>query len=199
MNMNPDDFREWLRRLLKELEKLGIEIAKSSWKVETLTEHTHEVLDEDERQNDPDDNVSNPAGGTARGSNARYVTTGVNHVIIEHDADGKMVAHIDNIGLPIKLGAGKRLRQLLVALCGKESRANAPDGDLVPFKTSAELIAAIKNLGGTSISKGNLQNLVQSLRELFIKARISPHLIETGGDGYRLRINMNGGVHENRR
>ncbi len=202
MSRNKDDFRAWLRKIMKELRRLKSAIARNEWAVEDLE---NSVLEQVELQRDlkrtkskKTCRASRPRTAAARRSNARYVKEGVTHVVIEHGADGQMRAHIENFVLAVDLKTSQRLREVLLALCVKISRVNGPEFGVVPYKTSDELRAAIKKINGKPISITNLQNQVQFLRDRLQKARIDPKLIETGGGGYRFRLQLDGDVREKR-
>ncbi len=200
MSVSRDDFRDWLNNIKTELKKLRTAIDKHGWTIEGIVESVEQATQwqRGTKQNGTHkaDRPSRPRTTAARRSNSHYVRDGVARVVIEHDADGVMHAHIENIGLAVELKTSQRLRQVMLVLCGKVSRVNEPDSGLVPFKTSAELREAIEAISGKPISATNLQNLIQVLRDRFQQARIDPSLIETGGGGYRLRLRLDGDFHE---
>ncbi len=195
-----DGYRDWLKKTGVDLGKLKRSIAQKVWDVEDLENSFLEQvkLQSNNKQSNTHkkDPPSRPRTTAARQSNARYVKEGVTRVVIEHDADGMMHAHIENIGLAVELKTSQRLRVVLLVLCGKISRVNDPDSGLVPYKTSAELREAIEEISGTPISATNLQNQIHFLRDRLQDASIDPKLIETGGGGYRFRLRMDGDVHE---
>ena len=92
------------------------------------------------RKNPTSSRASCARTGAARESNARYVQTGVATIVMQRSTDGWMYAHVENIGLPVQLKTSQRLRELLLALCGRVSHVNRPEQGLVPFKTSEEVI-----------------------------------------------------------
>lgn len=200
MSTNDREFRDWLNNLRKDLRRIKKDLAKNEWAVEDLTirvEERAQMVKKSKKSASRSSGRASRAGSTRR-SNVRYVKEGVASVVIEHDADGWMLAHVENIGLPVLLKSSQRLRELLLALCGKVSRVNGrePGQVVVPFKSANELIEAIKELSGKKISVSNLQNLVQHLRDLLNEARINRDLVETGGGGYRFRLRMDGRIHE---
>ncbi len=202
MSASKDDFRDWLNRIKKELRRLKNAIAKNEWAVENLENSVQEQaeLQRSMKRKNSRKSVrpSRPRTPAARRSNARYVKEGVTRVVIEHGADGGMYAYIENIGLAVDLKTSQRLREVLLVLCRKVSRFNNPDSGLVPYKTSAELRAAIEEMSGKAISATNLQNQIQLLRNRLQQARIDRKLIETGGGGYRFRLRLDGDVQEKR-
>ena len=202
MSRNKDDFREWLRKIMKELRRLKNAIARNEWAVEDLE---NSVQEQAELQRDlkrtkskKTCRTSRPRTAAARRSNARYVKEGVTQVVIDHDADGRMKAYIENFVLAVDLQTSQRLREVLLALCIKISQVNGPEFGVVPYKTSDELRKAIKRINGKPISVTNLQNQVQFLRDRLQSARIDPKLVETGGGGYRFRLQLDGDVHEDK-
>ncbi len=216
MSTRDRKFREWLRKLRRGLEIIKAALARNEWALEILTAELDELekWQEDElmkqAEMDRTNNHNRKPNRTAarkratasrsraaRSSNSIYVTKGVKNVVIEHDRDGLMLVRVEKIGLAAPLKNRQRLRQLLLALSGKVSHVNMSEDAIVPFKTKSELIEAIEELSGQRISESNLQNLVQQLRSLFVKAKINPKLIETGGGGYRLRICIDGRILEN--
>ncbi len=187
---------------MKELRRLKNAIANNQWAVEDLENSVQEQAELQQSlkrtRSKKTCRASRPRTAAARRSNARYVKEGVTHVVIEHGADGRMKAHIENFVLAVDLKTSERLREVLLVLCTKMSRVNAPEFGVVPYKTSGELRAAIKEINGKPISVTNLQNQIQFLRDRFQKARIDPKLIETGGGGYRFRLQLDGDVREKR-
>lgn len=200
MSAFKDDYCVWLKKTGEDLRKLKKSIAQKVWDVEDLENRVLEQvkLQSNKKPSKAHKNnlPSRPRTAAARRSNARYVKEGVTRVVIEHDADGMMHAHIENIGLAVELKTSQRLRVVLLVLCGKVSRVNDPDSGLVPYKTSAELREAIEQISGTRISATNLQNQIHFLRDRLQDAMIDRKLIETGGGGYRFRLRMDGDVHE---
>ncbi len=200
MSPTKDNFGEWLNQIKTELKKLKAAMANHGWTLENMQNSVEEATKLRRGTNGKGTRKtgrpSRPRTAAARRSNSRYVQEGVTRVIIEHDADGFMHAHIENIGLAVDLKTSQRLRQVLLVLCGKVSRVNDPDSGLVPYKTSAELREAIEEISGKRISITNLQNQIHLLRDRFQLARIDPSLIETGGGGYRFRLQLDGDFHE---
>ena len=199
MNTDGIEFRDWLRKYIKSLRKMKKDIAKLGWAVEDLLVEAEEFLAMDDskpRRNRTSSRASRARTGAARESNARYVQTGVATIVMQRSTDGWMYAHVENIGLPVQLKTSQRLRELVLALCGRVSHVNRPEHGLVPFKTSEEVIDAIKAISGEEISLGNLHNLVQALRDRMSEALVNPDLVETGGGGYRLRLQLDGEIHD---
>ena len=214
MTNSDREFLQWIKKTRKDLEIVGTAIAKQAWAVEIVTaglsgwekQQRQEKVQHAEAQRRKNGKLTRPAAAKGvpvtqrqadRTSNSSDVVEPVHNVIIEHDRDGFMLVHVENNELPAPLRNRQRLRQLLLALGAKVSRVNMPTNGVIPFKTKAELIEAIEELSGQRISTGNLQNLVQQLRALFIKAHINPNLIESGGGGYRLRLYVEGRIFEN--
>jgi hypothetical protein len=202
MSRNGDDFRDWLDRIRKEIRKQNKAISRLKWTGENLESSVEEQV-QIRRSDTPKKSrktvrAIRPGTAAARRSNSRYVRDGVTQVVIEHDADGWMHVHIENIGLPVLLRTSQRLLDLLRVLCGKVSRVNKSEDGVVPYKTIAEIREAIKVISGTDISVGYLQNLIQQLRDLLVAAQLDPGLIETGrcGEGYRFRLQLTGNLHE---
>lgn len=198
-----DDSRDWLNRMRKELRRQKKAISKIQWAAESLENSVEEqvqlqrsVKRTKQRRSH---RTSRPRTGSTRRSNPAYVKEGVTQVVIDHDGGGWMHVHVENIGLPVLLRTSERLRVLVLVLCGKVSRVNNPESGLVPFKTSGELREAFKAISGAEISAGYLQNLIQQLRDLLEDAQVNPELVETGGGGYRFRLQLDGDVHEERR
>jgi hypothetical protein len=205
MTKPKDEFREWLDRIRKEIRRQNKAISKIQWAAENLESSVDEQV-QARRGDKPTksrktERKTRPGTAAARRSNSRYVRDGVTQVVIEHDADGWMHVHIENIGLPVLLRTSQRLRELLQVLCVKVSRVNKPESGIVPFKTSEEIREAIKVISGTEISAGYLQNLIQQFRDLLLAARVDPGLVETGrsGEGYRFRLQLTGVLHEEQR
>lgn len=202
MSRNKDDFREWLRKFIRKLQKLRRDIAKTEWILVDLQNSVREQVELQQslkRTNSRKScRTSRPRTAAARRSNARYVKEGVTHLVIEHDADGRMKVHIENFVLAVDLKTSQRLRQVMLVLCIKVSRFNDPEFGVVPYKTSGELREAIEEISGKPMSITNLQNHIQVLRDRFQMARIDPKLVETGGGGYRFRLQLDGDVHEER-
>jgi len=205
MSRPKDEFREWLDKIRKEIRRQKKAISKIVWAAENLENSVDEQVQAQRGEKPPrsrkTERKHRPGTAAARRSNSRYVRDGVTHVVIEHDADGWMHVHIENIGLPVLLRTSQRLRELLLVLCVKFSRVNKPESGVVPFKTSDEIREAIKVISGTDISAGYLQNLIQQFRDLLLAARVDPGLVETGhsGQGYRFRLQLTGDLHEEQR
>lgn len=198
-----DDSRDWLNKMKKELRRQKKAISKIQWAAESLENSVEEQVQLQRRVKRTKPRKSNrtrrPRTASTRQPNPRYVEEGVTHVVIDHDAGGWMHVHVENIGLPVLLRTSERLRVLVLVLCVKVSRVNNPDSGLVPFKTSGELREAFEAIDGTQISAGYLQNLIQQLRDVLEDAQVSPELVQTGGGGYRFRLQLDGDVHEERR
>lgn len=214
MTNSDREFLQLIKKTRKDLEDVQTAIGKQVWKVEIVTawlsewekQQTQEKVQHVEAQRKQNGKPTQPAATKGvpvtqrhadRTSNSSDVVEPVHNVIIEHDRDGFMLVHVENHELAVPLRNRQRLRQLLLALGATVSRVNVPSNGIIPFKTKAELIEAIEELSGKRISTGNLQNLVQHLRALFIKAHINPNLIESGGGGYRLRLYVEGRIFEN--
>ncbi len=199
MNTDGIEFRDWLKKYIKALRRMKKDIAKLGWAVEDLLVEAEEFLQMDNskpRRNRTSSRATRARTGAARESNARYVQTGVSTIVIQLSSDGWMYAHVENIGLPVQLKTSKRLHELVLALCGRVSHVNRPEHGIVPFKTSEEVIRAIKATSGEEISLTNLHNLVQNLRDRMSEALVNPDLVETGGGGYRLRLQLDGELHD---
>ena len=214
MSTNDRKFPKWLKKLCRDIEIIEAAHARQGWALQIvrtqLAAGAAQKKQEQARlaavQSRENRNLKRKAATktartsrshAVRSSNVLYVEQGVHNVIIEHDRDGLMSVHIDDIGLAVPLQHRQRLRQLLLALGGKVSRVNAYESGIIPFKTKAELIEAIEELSGQRITANNLQNLIRQLRDLFATAQINPNVIETGGGGYRLRIRIRGRILEN--
>lgn len=214
MCTNDRDFPQWLKKLCRDIEIIEAAHTRQGWALLIVRNRLAAVakqkrqeqakLDEAQRRESRSRNrkaatktARASRSHAARSSNVLYVEQGVHNVIIEHDREGSMSVHVDNIGLSVPLKYRQRLRQLLLALGGKVSRVNTSESGIIPFKTKAELIEAIEELSGQRITVNNLQNLIRQLRDLFAQAQINPNIIETGGNGYRLRIRIRGRIFEN--
>lgn len=191
-----DDFRDWLNELIRELRKLQNALSRSGWALEGLENGAK--FQRKKKKKKPRKTARKRRPG-AHQPNPLYVEEGVTRVVIQHHADGWMYAQIENVGLPILLRTSQRLHQLLLVLCGGISRVNNSDSGIVPYKTSGELREAIEKISGKQISVSYLQNLIRQLRRLLEAAQVNPKLIQTGGGGYRLRLQLDGRVHDEQR
>lgn len=202
MPRSSDESRDWLDRIRKKIRKQNKAISNLRWVGESLESSVEEQVrirrGDTAKKSHKTVRATRPGTAAARRSNSRYVRDGVTQVVIEHDADGWMHVHIENIGLPVLLRTSQRLLELLRVLCGKVSRVNKSEDGVVPYKTIAEIREAIKVISGTDISVGYLQNLIQQLRDRLEAAQLDPGLIETGrcGEGYRFRLQLTGDLHE---
>ncbi len=197
-----DEFRYWLDKIKKDLRRQNNAISKIQCATANMEISVEEQVQirrgAKPRKSRKTARTKRPGTAAARDSDSRYVREGVTQVVIEHDADGWMHVHIENIGLPVLLRTSQRLLDLLRVLCSKVSRVNKSEDGVVPYKTIAEIREAIKVISGTDISVGYLQNLIQQLRDLLVAAQLDPGLIETGrcGEGYRFRLQLTGELHE---
>lgn len=202
MTRSKDDFRDWLDRMRRKIRRQNRALSRLQWAAANLEDSVEEQVQirrgDKPKKSRKTARATRPGTAAARRSNSRYVRDGVTQVVIEHDADGWMHVHIENIGLPVLLRTSQRLLELLRVLCGKVSRVNKSEDGVVPYKTIAEIREAIKVISGTDISVGYLQNLIQQLRDLLVAAQLDPGLIETGrcGEGYRFRLQLTGNLHE---
>ena len=205
MSNKDREFRRWLERILRMIVLIKAALARNEWALETVSNELLECKEAFERERSTDVPKSTGEGRAgeraADAGNSSHNKISVRNIIIEHDDDGSMYLHLDDEELAVRLQKRQRLRELVLALSGKTSRANGSDNGpipLVPFKTCDELIAAMRKLNGTEISHGNLQGLVQQLRTRLADARIDPRIIETGSDerGYRIRLHRDGRIHE---
>ena len=105
------------------------------------------------------------------------------------------LAWIDDHKEPLRLGKGKRPRALLQALAGKNGNHERDDG-LVPVKSAPLLAKRVRDIlkERKMPDPSAIKVHVLRLREFLKHDGFHPGLIETIGDGYRLRLIEGGQV-----
>ena len=203
MNNKDSEFRRWLERILRMIALIKAALARNEWALETVTNEIlewKESYDHERLEIVGKNKGKNPASeGAADAADSWSASIGVHNIIIEHNDDGSMFVQFDKVGLPVRIERRQRLRQLVIALCGRTSNTNGQDNGedpFVPFKTSRELIDAMQELSGARISLANLQGLVQQLRTRLLDARVDPRVVETGQSSYRIRLRRDGSIHD---
>jgi hypothetical protein len=102
--------------------------------------------------------------------------------------------HFDDHLPWLNLGKGDTLPALIRALASKRGSHARHDG-LVPVKSQAELLERIAPIRGQPmVHRQALRAHIMRLRKALENAGLPPGLVETIGDGYRLRLAADGQV-----
>ncbi len=119
------------------------------------------------------------------------VPSAAHAIIIDRIGDNGLVVHFEN-GPGVPLAEQRVLYQLLLALCMPTSCFNQPCDGLVPFKTVEELAAQLGAEGG-AITPHCLSQRISRLWAI-LRRWEHGHLLESGPQGYRVRLLRDGQV-----
>jgi hypothetical protein len=116
----------------------------------------------------------------------------VNTIVVVIKASGIFV-YVEDHKRPVLLRRRWKLYALLLALCEKEIGQRHDDG-LVPIKSQVDLLRILLKKHKHEIDLRGLIAHVHRLRNDLEAAGLSRNLVETLGDGYRIRLGENGQV-----